>query len=137
MEQGAGGEEAREFIAGKQRSIEMRLRWNARVIRVGQDGVEDFFRPAPLAQEADGDEGVLLGGGVPLVVHVMEQAGASVGVGQALRLPVLKAQAFGLDATVGLGAGGHGEGVFAQTVTLCPILEQRLRGGWCVLRVFG
>ena len=83
LDEGAGGEEAGELVAGEEGLSRWVVGRDAGVVGVGEDGVEDFFGPAVIAEVGDADEGVLGGGGVALVVEVVEEAGAEVGVGEA------------------------------------------------------
>ena len=75
LDQGAGGEEAGQLIAGKEDFGEVRGARHAGVERVAKDCGAEFLGPAQALQFADADEGVLFGRGMALIVKIVEQSG--------------------------------------------------------------
>ena len=114
LHQRAGGEEAGELVAGKERLVEMRFGHDAGVVRVGQDGVQHFLGPAVAAEVGDADEGVLGGRGVALVVEIVEQAGAAIELGEGCGLFAGEAEARSFADSIAFRAARDGEAVLDQ-----------------------
>ena len=127
LDEGTGGEEAGKLVTGEERLIEVRGGWDAGVVGVGEDGVQDLFRPAIFPQVGDPDEGMLGGGGVALVVEVMQKAGAGVHIRHGCGLPRGEAKPSGLAGAVAFSAEGDAECVLAQAVSEGPLM-QKLEG---------
>jgi hypothetical protein len=127
LDERAGGEEAGKLVAGEEHFVQMREARRAGVLGVAEDGVADLRRPATLFEDADTDVGMLLGGGVALVVEVVQQAGGSVHL-YALRSVIAnEAQVQNLLLTVGADAAFDGEGMLEQAGALGELVEERPR----------
>jgi hypothetical protein len=79
LDEGAGGEEAGELIAGEERPGELRLARDAGVFGVAENSGAHFLRPALLGEDRDADEGMLILRGMLLVVEVVEERGGGPG----------------------------------------------------------
>src|SRR5574342_895611 len=103
--QGAGGAEARELVAGVQPAVEKGEARAPRVVGMGEDRVHDAGRHTSRQQDLGALHGVLRRHRVHLVVEVVEHAG------RAPRLRVL---------AVARGVGAHGrlhrQGVLAEAL---------------------
>ena len=114
----AGGEKAGEFIAGKERVLERRLARDTGIVRMRENGADNFFGVAQLAEDLCAFGGMLLVCGVGVVgpafvVEIVEQGGEAPEffVGAVL-------------AGVGADAGFDGEHVFAQAFGLGVFAEK-------------
>src|SRR6202012_2417576 len=128
FDEGAGGEEAGELVAGEENFVQMREARGAGVLGVAEDGVTDLRRPATLFEDADADVGMLLRGGVAFVVEVVQQAGGSVELNALRSVIADEAEAQDLLLTVGADAAFDGEGVLEQAGALGELVEERPRG---------
>lgn len=140
FDQGAGGQEAGQLVAGEENLVEVRDARNAGVLRMAEDGGACFSGPAEALKLADADERVFLGRGVLFVVEVVEQGSGCVESYQTVALtPVIgagEAEAVSFGFAVGGYAGFDGKGMFAEAFALGPLVEQG-EGGLAAEGVFG
>src|SRR3990172_4761778 len=111
--QGAGGDEARELVAGVQPAVEKGDPRIARVVGVGTDRVDDVGRHASRQQYLGALYGMLRRDRVHLVVEVVEHAG------RAPRLGVLA-----VACRIGPHGGLDGQRVLAEAVGLGELRQQ-------------
>ena len=100
---------------------------HAGVVGMGQDRVQHRLRPALLAQRGDADKRMLLLGGMPFVVHIVEQAGAGVQRDKLRGLVAAESEPRRLHDAVRLGAHRHRQAMLAQALALGPLLQQLQR----------
>jgi transcriptional regulator with XRE-family HTH domain len=128
LDERAGCKEAGEFVAGEKGLVEMGDAGHAGILRVAEDGRSDFNRPAQPLKFADADEGMLCGGGVALVVEVVEQAGGYVQFKEPravlFMLGAGEADAVGFGLTAGGDADFHCKCMLAQALALGPLGQQ-------------
>ena len=124
LDQGAGGEKAGQLVAGEESLGKVRRARHARVLRVTKNGGAKFLRPAQPLQLANTGERVLLGGGMALVVEVVEQGGGGIQLQQRRPRIALEPEPVCLLLAAGHNTGFHGERMFAQAFALGPFGEQ-------------
>ena len=115
---GTSGEEAGEFVAGKEGVLELGLAGNVAVIGVGEDGADRFFTVPVLPEDFGAFGGVFAVGGMvvvgpALVVEVVKQGSEAPG-----------ALVFAELAGIGADAGFDGEHVLAKAFGLCVLTEE-------------
>src|SRR6266542_4163911 len=108
-----GGDEARELVARVETAVELVDPREARIVRVGKDGVDDLRRHAAGQEYLGALHGMLRRRGMHLVVEVVEHARRPPGVGVSA-------------VTIGVGTHGrlHGKCVLAETVRLREFSEE-------------
>ena len=62
--------------------------------------MEDHLRPAMLTKKCETNKGMLLRGGMPLIIHIVQEAGYGVKVNKLLCVCSFKAEALGLEHAV-------------------------------------
>src|SRR4029453_1205628 len=111
--EGAGGDEARQLVARVETSVQQGHARESRVVRMGEDGVDDLRRGAAGDEYLGTLHGMVRGRGVHLVVEVVEHARhpPRLGIGA---------------VTAGGGTHGrfHGQRVLAETVGLREFGEE-------------
>jgi len=104
FDQGAGGDESCELVAGEESFFHGGVARYAGVLGVGHDGAADFVGVAAFFQDFVAFVGMFFRGGIFLVIEIMDQSDDSPKI-------LILAKLFG----VGAHAGFDGEGMFAQT----------------------
>ena len=118
FDQGAGGQKARELIAGEEGVVERRNARGAGIVCVTENGVNDLLGVAALAENLRAFVGMLLrrvviGVRPALVIKIVEQGGEAPGIFVAAEF-----------SRVGADAGFDCEGVFAQAFSLRVFAEK-------------
>src|SRR6266498_17036 len=103
--EGTGGDEARELVARVETTVELADTREARIVRMGEDGVNDLRRDTTGQEYLGTLHGMLRRHGMHLVVEVVEHARHPPGLG-------ISAVAI----SVGTHGCLHGERVLAKTV---------------------
>jgi len=123
LDEGAGGEEAGQLIAGKERLVEVGDARRAGVLGVAEDGSAHLLGQPRRSSSRTPTKGVP-GARVTLVIEVMEEGGGGVEIDERAALGAGEAEAIGFRFPVGDDAGFDREGVLAQVFALGPFPQQ-------------
>ena len=119
------GQEARQLIAGKERTGQVRGARDACVERVAEDGGPHLLRPALLLEHTHTHPRVLLGRGMALVVEVVQQPCRCIALDQRLGRCTVEPKPLRLALAPGRYARFDAKRMLEQACRLGVLIEQR------------
>jgi hypothetical protein len=125
LDEGTGGEEAGELIAGEEGFGELGCARDAGVFGVAEDGGAYLFGPSLLGENGDADERMFFARGVLLVVEIVEECGSGPDFKQSVAIVANEAGGIGVELSVGTNAGFDSERVFEEAGGLRVLVEEQ------------